>query len=160
GDGGGPLLDLDGKVVGINTAIIGREQGLGISLAIPVNMVKSAYEQIIKTGKVERGFLGVAFQDVTPKIAEALGLESTKGAIVTEVIPDSAAYEAGIKKYDVIEQCNGVSVEPGTRLLHLVASLKPGQEVELVVVREGKRQTLTVTLGERPSPKTNAPEED
>ena len=160
GDGGGPLLDLDGEVVGINTAIIGREQGLAISLAIPVNMAKSAYEQIVETGKVERGFLGVAFKDITPPIAEALDLETATGAIVTEVVADSAASKAGIKKNDIIEQCNGVPVEPGERLLKLVASLRPGEKVELVVMRDGKRQTITVTLGKRPSERENTPRDN
>ncbi len=176
GDGGGPLLDLDGRVVGINSAIVGREQGLAISLAIPVNMAKSAYEQIIKTGKVERGFLGVAFKEVTPELAKNLGLETTSGVIVSDVVSDSAASttsgvivsdvvsdsaasEAGIKKNDIIAEVNGVPIGSGPQLLLLVASLKPGAEVDVVVVREGKRQTLTVTLGERPSPETGTPED-
>ena len=155
GDGGGPLLDLDGKVVGISTAIIGREQGLAISLAIPVNMAKFAYEQIVETGKVERGFLGVAFQDITPKLVKTLGLGTTEGVLVTNVISDSAASKAGIVRHDVIAGLNGVSIESGSQLLHLVASLKPGEEVEVVVVRSGKQQTLAVTLGKRPTAREN-----
>ncbi|HEC03669.1 MAG TPA: PDZ domain-containing protein, partial [Phycisphaerales bacterium] len=138
GDGGGPLLDLDGKVVGISTAIIGREQGLAISLAIPVNMAKFAYEQIVETGKVERGFLGVAFQDITPELVKTLGLETTEGVLVTDVVPNSAASKAGIVRHDVIAELNGVSIESGSQLLHLVASLIPGEEIEVVVVRDGK----------------------
>ncbi len=160
GDTGGPLLDLDGKVVAINAAIVGRERGVGISLAIPVRMAKLAYEQIVETGTVERGFLGVAFQDITPRKAHTLGLETATGVIVTGVVADSAAQEAGIKRNDVIEQCNGLPVEPGSRLLQLVASLRPGQKVELVVVRDGKRQTLTVTLDKRPSGRERAPDDD
>lgn len=151
GDGGGPLLDLDGKVVGINTAIIGRDQGLAISLAIPVNMARSAYEQIIATGGVERGFLGVAFNDIDARSAKGLRLERTTGVIVTEVVPDSAASKAGVEKYDVIDKVDGIPINSGQQLLRLVASLKPGAEVKIVVIRDGERQSLTVTLGKRPS---------
>ena len=160
GDGGGPLLDLDGKVVGINTAIIGREQGLAISLAIPVNMVESAYKQIIETGTVERGFLGVAFTEIDTRLAKGLRLEGARGVIVNAVVADSAASKAGVERYDVIAEFNGVPIESGQQLLHLVASLRPGQQVELVVVRGGKRQTLTVTLGKRPSPEEIGADED
>ncbi|MHC4167930.1 MAG: S1C family serine protease [Planctomycetota bacterium] len=160
GDAGGPLLDLDGQVVGINTAIIGREQGLAISLAIPVNMARSAYEQIVKTGKVERGFLGVAFKDITPTVARDLGLEITRGVIVDKIVPDSAASNGGIEELDVIAEVNGVPIESGQQLLHLVASLRPGVKVKVVVVREGQRQTLTVTLGKRPSARENIRRDD
>jgi len=160
GDGGGPLLDLDGEVVGINTAIIGREQGLAISLAIPANMAKFAYEQIVETGHVQRGFLGVAFKDITAEKTEALGVKTTGGVLITDVVADSVAHKAGIRRNDIIEQCNGQPIEPGGRFLHLVASLRPGQEVELVVMRDGKRQTLTITLGKRPSGREKTPDED
>jgi serine protease Do len=160
GDGGGPLLDLEGKVVGINAAVVGRQGGPGISLAIPANMAKFAYEQIVETGAVERGFLGVAFTDLTPKMAEALGLETTTGAVVTEVIADSAAAKAGVEKHDVITELNDIPIEFGPQLLHIVASLRPGEEVEVVVIRNGKRRTLTVTLGKRPSPEELKTDED
>ncbi len=160
GDAGGPLLDLDGEVAGISTAIVGREQGLGISLAIPVNMVKSAYEQIIETGKVERGFLGVAFTDIDARSAKALRLETTSGVMVSGVAPDSAASRAGVEKYDVVAKFNTVPIESGPQFLHLVASLRPGKVVELVVIRDGEPLTLTVTLGERPSGRLDAPKDD
>jgi serine protease Do len=160
GDGGGPLLDLDGKVVGINTAIIGRDQGLAISLAIPANMAKFAYKQIVETGEVQRGFLGVGMQDITAKIAESLGLETAGGVFVSHVVEGSTAAKAGIKSNDIIERFNGVPVESGQKLLHLVAALKPGTEVEVVVLRSGERQTLTVTLGKRPTAREMTPEED
>jgi serine protease Do len=160
GDGRGPLLDLDGKVVGINTAIIGRDQGLAISLAIPANMAKFAYKQIVETGEVQRGFLGVGMQDITAKIAESLGLETAGGVFVSHVVEGSTAAKAGIKSNDIIERFNGVPVESGQKLLHLVAALKPGTEVEVVVLRSGERQTLTVTLGKRPTAREMTPEED
>ena len=160
GDGGGPLLDLEGKVVGINTAVLGRERGSGISLAIPVKMVRFAYEQIVETGAVERGFLGVGMRDITAQIAESLGLETAGGVFVSHVVVDSAALEAGIKRNDIIERFDGVPVESGQKLLHLVAALKPGAEVEVVLLRSGERQTLTVTLGKRPSAREMTPDED
>ena len=150
GDGGGPLLDLEGKVVGINTAFVGRERGTGISLAIPVNMAKSAYHQVVTTGGVERGFLGVAFVDIDAKLAKDLRLKTAGGVLVNEVVSDSAASKAGIKKYDVVAEFNSVPIESGQQFLHLVASLRPGTEVEVVVLRDGVRQTLTVTLARRP----------
>jgi serine protease Do len=155
GDGGGPLLDLDGKVVGINAAIVGREQGLAISLAIPVNMVEFAYKQIMETGTVERGFLGVAFMEIDAKSAKALRLKTSDGVIVSDVVVDSAASKAGVERYDVITEFNGVPIESGRQFLQLVASLKPGTEVEVVVMRDGERQTLTVTLARRPSARDN-----
>lgn len=155
GDGGGPLLDLEGKVVGINTAFVGRERGTGISLAIPVNMAKSAYEQIVKTGRVERGFLGVAFVDIDAKLTKDLRLETTSGVLVNEVVSDSAASRAGIRKYDIVVEFDSIPIETGQQLLHLVASLRPGSEVEVVVIRSGERRTLKVTLGRRPSGQPN-----
>ncbi len=151
GDGGGPLLDLDGNVAGMNVATIGEASGTGISFAIPAGMAKGIYEQLIKTGVVERGFLGIALQDVNAKIAEAFGLETTKGVIIADVIKDSAAEKAGIRKNDVLVEFNGEPIESASRLLISVAELRPGTEAEVVVLREGQRQNLTVTLGKRPS---------
>ncbi|MHC4325302.1 MAG: S1C family serine protease, partial [Planctomycetota bacterium] len=106
GDGGGPLLDLDGNVVGINFATMG-ERGRGISFAIPSGMAKEIYEQLIKTGNVERGFLGIALKDVSAEMAEALDLETIDGVVITNVIEDSAAEKAGLKRYDVLVEFNG-----------------------------------------------------
>jgi len=151
GDGGGPLLDLDGNVAGMNVATIGETSGTGISFAIPAGMVKEIYEQLIETGAVERGFLGIALQDVNAKIAEALGLETTDGVLITDVIKDSAAEKAGIRKNDIFVEFNGKAIESASRLLISVAEVRPGTEVEVVVLRDGQRQKLTVTLGKRPS---------
>ncbi|NOR67236.1 MAG: PDZ domain-containing protein [Woeseiaceae bacterium] len=160
GDAGGPLLDLDGKVVGINTAVPGRDRGPEITLAIPVDMASFAYGQILETGTVERGFLGVAFGNITAETAESLGIKTTAGVMVSNVIPDSAASKAGIERYDVIAEIDGVPIKSGSQLLHLVASLKPGEEVKVVVLRDGERQTLTVTLGKRPSERGTTPDKD
>jgi serine protease Do len=150
GDGGGPLLDLDGKVVGINFATFDSEHGGGISFAIPINMAREIYEQLIKTGTVERGFLGIGMQNLTAELAKTLGIETTKGVLITNVLKDSAAEKAGIRNYDVLVEFNGKPVKSASQLTIDVASLKPGTQVEVVVLRDGQRRNLTVTLGKRP----------
>ena len=150
GDGGGPLLDLDGNVVGMNFAIMG-ERGTGISFAIPANMVKDIYEQLIKTGTVERGYLGVYMRDLNAEIVKSLNLETTEGVFIAEVMKDSAADKSGLKRYDVIVEFNGKPIESASRFIIRVATLKPGTQVEVVVLRDGQRQNLTVTLDKRPS---------
>jgi len=149
--GGGPLLDLDGNVAGMNVATMSEGGGTGISFAIPAGMAKEIYEQLIKTGTVERGFLGIAFEDVNAKIAEAFGLEKPEGVIVTGIVKDSAAEKAGLRKNDILVEFNGKAIEPAGRLLISVSELRPGTEVEVVLLRDGQRERLTVTLGRRPS---------
>lgn len=158
GNSGGPLLNLDGKVVGINTAIIspGGQRywagNVGIGFAIPINMAKPIYDQLVETGKVVRGFLGVSIQDMTSEKAPFFGLdEDTKGVLIPEVTDDSAAEKAGLKPGDVIIEFNGHPVEAAKDLQNRVAALKPDTKVEIVVLRNGKRENLTATLGERPS---------
>jgi S1-C subfamily serine protease len=150
GDSGGPLLDLDGNVVGINVATFDVEHGGGVSFAIPINMAREIYEQLIKTGTVERGFLGIGMKDLTAELAKALGIETTKGVLITNVLKGSAAEKAGIRNYDVLVEFNGKPVKSASQLTIDVAALKPGTQVEVVVLRDGHRQNLTVTLGERP----------
>jgi len=152
GNSGGPLLNLDGKVVGINTFIISRSGGnMGIGFAIPINMAKAISKELIDTGKVVRGFLGVVNPEtVTPEMAAALGLEDTKGVLIPHVIEDSAAEKAGLKHNDIIVELNGQPLEKASELLNSVAALRPGTKVKMVVIRDGKRKTLTVKLGERP----------
>ena len=157
GDGGGPLLDLDGNVAGINVATIGDTSSTGISFAIPAGMAKEIYEQLIETGAVERGFLGIAFREVNAKIAEAFDLEKPQGVIVSDVVEDSAAEKAGLRKNDILVEFNGKAIEPGGLLIS-VAELRPGTEVEVVVLRDGQRESITVTLGRRPSEKPQTPD--
>ena len=159
GDGGGPLLDLDGNVVGINIATIGGGRGTGISFAIPAGMAKGIYEQLIKTGVVERGFLGIALRDVNAEMAEALGLETTEGVIIIDVIKDSAAEKAGIRKNDILVEFNGEPIESASRLPISVAALRPGTQAEVVVLRGGQHQNLTVTLGKRPPMQPRTPDD-
>jgi serine protease Do len=152
GNSGGPLLNLAGKVVGMNTAIYGATGNIGIGFAIPSNMAKHAYEQIREGGTVERGFLGIEFGQLTPDIAATLGLkEDTKGVVISKIVEDSAAEKAGLKRYDVIVEFENQPVEEGNQFLSRVAMLKPGTEVNLVVLRDGKREPFTIKLGKRPS---------
>ena len=152
GNSGGPLLNLTGKVVGMNTAIYGATGNIGIGFAIPSNMAKHAYEQIREGGSVERGFLGIGFNQLTPGMAATLGLkEDTKGVIISKVVEDSAAEKAGLQRYDVIVEFENQPVEEGNQFLSRVAMLKPGTEVNLVVLRDGKRRPFTIKLGKRPS---------
>jgi serine protease Do len=152
GNSGGPLLNLDGKVVGINTFIISRTGGfMGVGFAVPINMAKDIYEQLIKGGKVVRGYLGITYRELTPDLAAALGLkEDAKGVAVNEVLEDSPAGKAGMKVYDVIVEFEGQPVEKGTEFLTRVSKLEPGTKVQMVVLRDGKREKVTVTLGTRP----------
>jgi serine protease Do len=151
GNSGGPLVDLDGKVVGINTAIVGASGNIGIGLAIPINMAKAVYEQLVKKGKVVHGFLGVAIQDLTPALAESFKLKGTKGVLVSDVTKDSAAEKAGIKTGDVIVELDGKPVTRAGDFQERVALKGQGAEVSIVVLRDGKKKTLTATLEERPS---------
>lgn len=152
GNSGGPLLNLDGKAVGINTFIISRTGGfMGVGFAIPINMAKEAYEQLVKGGKVVRGYLGITYKELTPDLAASLGLEEeTKGVAINEVMEGSPAEKAGLKRYDVIVEFEGQPVEKGTEFLNRVSKLEPGSKVQLVVLRDNKREKATVTLGTRP----------
>ena len=151
GNSGGPLINLDGEAVGINTAIISRSGGyMGIGLAIPINMAKYIYEQLVEGGTVVRGVLGVYIKELDADLAESLGLEeNTKGVAIAEVLEGSAAENAGIKRYDVVVEFNDEKVEKANEFRNRIAMLKPGTKVEVVVLREGKKKKLTVELGEK-----------
>jgi len=151
GNSGGPLLNLDGQVIGINTAIVGSTGNIGIGLAIPVNMAKSIYDQLVESGTVVRGFLGVGIQDLTPELAESFGLEEAKGVLVPDVTPDSAAEKAGIEPGDVIIELDGKGVEKARELQNRIAMIKPGTKVELLILRDGKEKRLLAELSERPA---------
>ena len=152
GNSGGPLINLDGKVVGINTAIIGPGGNIGIGMAIPINLAKHVQQQLIDTGKAVLGYLGIYMAELTAELAEGLGLAGdAKGVAVSQVTEDSPAEEAGIKHNDVIVEFEGEPVENPGEFRNRVAMLKPGTKVKLVVLRDGKRKTFTIKLGERPS---------
>ena len=150
GNSGGPLINLDGKAVGINTAIVTRSGGsMGIGMAIPINMAKSVYQQIIEGGTVERGALGVYIDQLTPDMAKSMGLEDTEGVVITDVMKDSAAEKAGMKRYDVVIEFEGEKLKAPNELRNRVAMLKPGTDVNLVIIRDGKRKDVTAQLGKR-----------
>jgi len=150
GNSGGPLVNLDGKVVGINTAIVGSGGNIGIGFAIPINMAKDIYKQLRENGEVVRGFLGVLPQDLTADMAQVFGLKSAKGAVIAEVTPGSAADKGGLKHNDVILELNGKTVESATDFRNRIARYKPDTEVKLSVWRDNKRKEITVTLDKRP----------
>jgi serine protease Do len=149
GNSGGPLINLDGKVVGINTALIGPGANVGIGLAIPSNIAKYVYDRLAKGEPLIRAILGVAIRDLDPELAESLELKQTEGVVVSEVSPDSAAEKAGLKSYDIITSFNGEKVEKANEFKNRVAMLKPGTEVEMTIIRDGKTKTVTAKLGER-----------
>jgi serine protease Do len=152
GNSGGPLINVDGRVVGINTAIVSESGGyMGIGFAIPINMARTVADQLRKTGKVVRGYLGLYGQDVTPEIAQLLGLPQPGGALVAQVEPGSPAAQAGLQRGDVILEVNGRKIDSYDTFRNQVAALKPGTEIHLLVLRDGKTSERTVQLGERPS---------
>ncbi len=150
GNSGGPLLNLDGKAVGINTAIIGSGGNIGIGLAIPINMAKTIYTQLRENGKVVRGYLGVGINDVGVGVGEFYGAADDKGAMVTQVVEGSPAEKAGIKVDDIVVELQGEPVAGATELMNKVAMQKPGTEVDLTILRDGKRKKIVVTLDTRP----------
>ncbi|ROO68871.1 Do family serine endopeptidase [Vibrio crassostreae] len=157
GNSGGALVNLNGELIGINTAILGPNGGnVGIGFAIPSNMMKNLTEQILDFGEVKRGMLGVQGGEITSELAEALGYESSKGAFVSQVVPDSAADDAGLKAGDIIVSINGKRIDTFSELRAKVATLGAGKEIELGVVRDGKNKTFDVTLGESTNNKTQA----
>ncbi len=152
GNSGGPLVNLKGQAVGINTFIVGPGGGnIGIGFAIPINIARDVAEQIIHTGAVERGYLGMIPQDLTPELAEALGVSVTRGVVIAHVAAGSAAALAGLERGDVVLEFGGVATESAAQFRELVAGRRPGAEVELVVVRDGARKSLTARLEKRPA---------
>jgi serine protease Do len=146
GNSGGPLFNLKGEVVGINTAIVATGQGIGF--AIPINVAKEIIPQLQKKGKVTRGGIGVYVQKLTPDLAKSFGLEQSKGALVADVIPGSAAETGGIHRGDIIIKFNGRDIDEMNELPRVVAGTPVGKEVEVVVLREGKPLTLKLKVGE------------
>ncbi len=148
GNSGGPLLNLKGEVIGVNTAIISPTVSwLGIGFAVPANTVKPVLEQIRKFGETRRGWLGVRIQTVTDDIATSLGMEKAHGVLISGVTPGSPAQKAGLKLGDAIIEFNGQKVATSKRLSVAVARTSPGKPATVVVLRKGKRKTLSVVLG-------------
>jgi len=153
GNSGGALADLDGDVIGINTAIVspsGTGGNVGIGFAIPINMAKSIMHQLVATGKVSRGFLGLLPQDIDAGLAKAMNLKDTKGCLVGDVNKDGPADKAGIRRGDVITKFNGTDVENSVQLRNLVAEAEPGADANVMILRDGRERDIVVKLGERP----------
>jgi Do/DeqQ family serine protease len=153
GNSGGALVNTAGELVGINSQILSPSGGsIGIGFAIPSNMAKGVMEQLLKTGKVRRGQLGVIVQPVTSEIAQSLDLKEIRGVIVSSVQPGSAAESAGLRQGDVILSLNGAAVNDSNELRNHIASTQPGSDVTLDVLRDGRQQQLRARLGEYKAP--------
>ena len=144
GNSGGPLLDLEGNVVGINTAIIG--QGTGIGFAIPIKMAKLISEDLIKNGKVERGWLGASIQPLTPELAKTFKAAFQKGVLVNEVMLKAPAHKGGLKQGDIIVVFDGNDVTSPKVLQKMVAFAKIGKTVEVKVLRNGEMKTIKIIV--------------
>lgn len=152
GNSGGPLVNMRGEVIGINTAIVSRTgMNVGIGLAIPADMAKGIMDQLIKTGKVTRGYFGVAIQNVDEKLAKTFALKTTKGVLVTQVAASSPADKAGLKERDFIISVGGKETPDVNHLRNTVAALAPGATVPVEVYRDGKKRTLKVKIGIQPA---------
>ncbi len=148
GNSGGPLFDYEGKVVGVNTAVMARGQGLGF--AIPIDMAKTVVEHLKVHGRVIRGWLGIMIQDITPEISEALGINRDKGGLVSEVKEGSPADNAGIRRGDVIVSVGSEKIPDAATLARKLALTSPGVDTEFAVLRDGKEMVFTVKLVEHP----------
>ena len=144
GNSGGPLLNVYGEVVGINTAIVAAGQGIGF--AIPVNMAKPIFSQLIAKGSVSRGYMGVTIQPVTEELAKSFGLKEAKGALINDVIKGSPADKAGVRQGDVIIGLNGSEVKDPSHLQRLVAEAGIGKVAKMSIIRDGKALELGITL--------------
>jgi S1-C subfamily serine protease len=149
GNSGGALVNLTGELIGINSQILSSTGGsIGIGFAIPSNMAKGVIDQLVKNGKVSRGQLGVLIRDIDSDLAASLDLKDTRGAVVTEVQPESAAAKAGLKRYDVVTALNGERIDDGNALRNRIAATQPGTDVTLTILRDGKEQQIKATLNE------------
>ena len=148
GNSGGPLINLDAGVVGMNTAIVSRSGGyMGVGFAIPSNLIRSVAEQLITTGDVTRGFLGIVIQQLTPDLAQSFGMAPRQGILVAQVSPDSPAAKAGLRQGDIIIAHEGQPVTDVGAFRNRIALTPPGQVTRITLVREGKEQEVSLTVG-------------
>lgn len=151
GNSGGALVDAEGRLIGINTAILSRTGGnQGIGFAVPVNLARTVMESLVKDGRVVRGFLGVSIQDLTPRLAEQFDLDRHDGVVVADVTPNSPAQKAGFKNGDIVVEFNGREVTSSRQLKLQVAQATPGKTVPVKILRDGKSRTLEATPKELP----------
>lgn len=161
GNSGGALIDANGNLLGINTAIYSRSGGsLGIGFAIPVSTVKTVMDSIISHGTVVRGWIGVEPQDITPELAESFGLNQKAGAIIAGVLKNGPADRAGMRPGDILVAVDGKPVGDTTEMLNLIAQLVPGKKSKITVQRKEQASTLDVTIGKRPLPPRAVTEPD
>lgn len=149
GNSGGALVNLRGELIGINTAILSQSGGnIGIGFAIPINMAHGIMQQLLAHGEVKRGRLGAQAQDLSPELAQAFGIAYRRGAVITQVVPDSAADKAGLKPGDIVIEINGKTVKDSDTLRNSVGLLRVGETVTLNILREGKAKTLRASVEE------------
>jgi serine protease Do len=148
GNSGGPLFNMEGEVIGINTAIVAQGQGIGF--AIPINMAKELLPQL-KAGKIIRGWLGVMIQDITPELAKSFNLKNTNGVLISDVVKNGPAAKAGLKAGDVVVRFEGKAVKDSHALSRMVANTPPDTRVSIDVIRNGKESKENVTLGTMPT---------
>ncbi|HPO59880.1 MAG TPA: PDZ domain-containing protein, partial [Anaerolineaceae bacterium] len=151
GNSGGALVDAEGNLIGINSAIYSRSGGsLGIGFAIPVTLAKQVMEQIIQHGSVVRGWIGVEVQDITPELAESFRLPRSQGVLITGVLRGGPADKAGIKPGDILVAIGGREVTDSTEMLNLIATLPPGRTADLRILRNQMETGVRVAVGKRP----------
>jgi len=159
GNSGGALVDARGNLIGINTAILSQTGGsIGIGLAIPASMAKAVMEQIIKTGTVTRGWIGVELQPITPALAESFKLGTLEGSIINGVVTGGPADKAGVKPGDVLVEVQGSPVADPTSMLNLIAALPPGAPAKMRLKRQGQDVDATINVGRRPKPQPRSTE--
>jgi serine protease DegQ len=155
GNSGGALIDAQGKLIGINTAIYSRSGApgsLGIGFATPISTARSVLDQIVRDGSVTRGYIGVEPQDLTPELVEAFRLARRSGALIASVIRNGPADRAGVRSGDILVAVEGQAIQGTAAMLNAIAQLPPGTKAKLRLVRDGREMDLTVTVGRRPSP--------
>ena len=151
GNSGGALVNLNGELIGINTAIIaaGGHGNVGIGFAIPINMVRQIVDQLIEFGEVRRGMLGVIMQDLTPELSKAFGLKRHNGVVISKVIENSAAEEAGLKAGDVVISINGSPIKSSSAMRNVVGMLRVGEKMKMEVIRDNRRKIITAVIKDK-----------
>ncbi len=150
GNSGGPLVDLQGRVIGINTAILAPSGGnVGIGFAVPINIARQVMDQLISGGEIKRGRIGVAIQDLTPDIAQALGTKYTQGAVIARVVQGSPAERAGLRTNDLVVAVDGVPIHNGAELKNRVVVARIGDAIDLTIVRGGSERTVAVRIDQQ-----------
>jgi serine protease Do/serine protease DegQ len=156
GNSGGALVNLRGELVGINTAIFSQSGGnIGIGFAIPINLAMQITEQLVTTGEVKRGYLGVSMQDISPSLAEAFGLDQQSGAIINEVVEDSPASRAGLKTGDIVISIDGKKIRNANHVANHIGLLPVGETIKFKVLRDGKQSEFVITVDERSQASTD-----